>query len=216
MLVEEVMNKKPITISPTSTISDALLLLQKHRIRHLPVINEEKEVLGIVSDRDVRDASPSIFDTGSNHVFLENKIQSIMSTPVITVHPLDFVEDIARIFYDREFASVPVVSNNKLVGIVTEKDMLYTLIQLTGTHVQSSHVEMKVKHRPGVLPKITSIFGKRQVNIVSLLIYPYKKDSNYKILVIRFQAMNPTPILNDLRDAGFELMFPNHDMEPKI
>lgn len=216
MLVEEVMNKNPITITPTTTISEALLLLQKHRIRHLPVINQDKEVLGIVSDRDVRDASPSIFETESNHVFLENKIHSIMSTPVITVHPLDFVEDIARIFYDREFASVPVVSNNKLVGIVTEKDMLYTLIQLTGTHVQSSHVEMKVKHRPGVLPKVTAIFGKRQVNIVSMLIYPYKKDPNYKILVIRFQAMNPTSILSDLRDAGFELLFPNHTMEPGI
>lgn len=216
MLVEEVMNKSPITIMTTTTITEALLLLQKHKIRHLPVINSEKEVLGIVSDRDVRDANPSVFDTDSEHVFLENEISTIMTTPVVTVHPLDFVEDIARIFYDREFAAVPVVSNNKLVGIVTEKDMLYTLIQLTGTHVQSSHVEMKVKHRPEVLPAITAIFGKRQINIVSMLIYPYKKDPKYKILVIRFQAMNPKPLLNELRENGFELMFPNHNMEPGI
>lgn len=216
MLVEEVMNKNPITISPTTTIFKALHLLKKHKIRHLPVLDQDRQLIGIVSDRDVRDASPSIFETDSNHLFLENDIQSIMSSPVITVHPFDFIEDIARIFYDREFASVPVVSNNKLVGIVTEKDMLYTLIQLTGTHVQSSHVEMKVKQRPGVLPEVTAIFGKRQVNIVSILIYPYKQESNYKTLVIRFQAMNPIPVYKDLRDAGFELLFPNHNMEPKI
>lgn len=213
MLVEEIMNRNPMTVTATTKISEALILLQKHRIRHLPVIDESKQIIGIVSDRDVRDASPSIFDTNSNHTFLENEIASIMSSPVTTVHPLDFIEDIAKIFYDREFASVPVVSNNKLVGIVTEKDMLYTLIQLTGTHVQSSHVEIKVKHRPGVLPKVAAVFGKRQVNIVSMLIYPYKKEPNYKILVMRFQTMNPAPIYNDLRDAGFELMFPNHDSE---
>ena len=216
MLVEEVMKNEVISITPTTSIAQALFLLQKHRIRHLPVVDNENHVIGIVSDRDVRDASPSIFDKESDNIVLQNEIKSIMSFPVVTVHPLDFVEEIARIFYDQGFASVPVVSNNKLVGIVTEKDMLYTLIQLTGTHVQSSHIEIKVKHRPGVLPDVTAIFGNRQINIVSLLIYPFKQDPKYKILVIRFQTMNPSPIINDLREAGFELMWPNNIPEPKL
>lgn len=207
------MKRDLITLPPTASISEALHLLQKHRIRHLPIIDEENHVIGIVSDRDVRDASPSIFDKDSKLQELENEIQSIMSFPVVTVHPLDFVEEIARIFYDEEFASVPVVSNHKLVGIITEKDMLYTFIQLTGTHVQGSHIEIKVLDRPGVLPEVTSIFGKRKINIVSLLIYPYKKDPKYRILMIRFQTMNPSPIINDLRDAGFDLMWPNNLQE---
>ncbi|WP_284139853.1 MULTISPECIES: acetoin utilization AcuB family protein [unclassified Virgibacillus] len=210
MLVEEIMKTDVVTLPPNAPIKEALHLLQTHRIRHIPIVNTKKQVIGIVSDRDVRDASPSIFDTTSDNSALSNEIQTIMSKPVVTVHPLDLVEEIASIFYDEEFASLPVVQNNQLVGIVTEKDMLYTLIQLTGTHVQSSHIEVKVPHRPGILPEVTAIFGKRKTNIVSVLIYPYKDDPNFKILVFRIQTMNPLPVIQDLKKAGYELMWPNN------
>lgn len=216
MLVEDVMKKDVPTLPPTASIHDALKLLQKHHIRHIPITNKENHVIGIVSDRDIRDASPSVFDKNSKKSELQHDIQSIMSYPVVTVHPLDFVEEIARIFYDGEFASVPVVRNNKLVGIITEKDMLYTLIQLTGTHVQSSYIQIKVQDKPGILPSVTAFFAERRINIISLLIYPYKKDPIYKTLVIRFQTMNPSPIINDLRKAGFHLMWPNNLQEPQL
>lgn len=212
MLVEEIMKTEVIALPPTATIKQALSLLNKHKIRHIPIINEHHQVIGIVSDRDVRDASPSIFETDdSNPAELEHQIQTIMSHPVVTIHPLDFVEEIAKIFYDKEIACLPVVrEKNRLVGIVTEKDMLYTMIQLTGTHVQSSHIEIKVPDRPGILPEVTAIFGKRRTNIVSVLVYPYKGDADYKVLVIRIQTMNPLPVIQDLREAGYELLYPNN------
>lgn len=216
MLVENIMNTSVITLSPTAKIAEALQLIQEHSIRHIPIVDEENRVIGIVSDRNVRDTCPSIFDENPDQTGLKNEIQTIMSHPVVTIHPLDFVEEIARIFYDEEFSSLPVVSNNKLVGIVTEKDMFYTLIQLTGTHVQSSHIEVKVPHRPGILPEVAAVFGKRKTNITSLLIYPYKDDPNYKILVFRIQTMNPAPVIQDLRIAGYELMWPNNITEPKL
>src|SRR5690625_3336465 len=216
MLVEQIMKTDVVTLPPTATIAEALKLLQKHRIRHIPIVNEDNNVVGIVSDRDVRDASPSIFEKEATNSELKNELKTIMSHPVVTIHPLDFVEEIARIFYDEEFAALPVVRDNKLIGIVTEKDMLYTLIQLTGTHVQSSHIEIKVPHQPGILPEVTAIFGKRKTNIVSVLVYPYKADPDYKILVFRVQTMNPLPIIQDLRDAGYELMWPNNIPEPKV
>jgi acetoin utilization protein AcuB len=217
MLVEEIMKTDMVTLPPQASIKEALELLQKHRIRHIPIVDENYSIIGIVSDRDVRDASPSIFEKDADSAELDNEIRSIMSSPVTTIHPLDFVEEIARIFYEKEFAALPVVrNNNELVGIITEKDMLYTFIQLTGTHVQSSHIEVKVPHRPGILPEVTAIFGKRKINIVSVLIYPYKNDPDYKILVFRVQTMNPLPIIHDLRNAGYELMWPNNIPEPNL
>ncbi|WP_099158794.1 acetoin utilization AcuB family protein [Virgibacillus ndiopensis] len=215
MQVEKIMNTRVITLSPKATIAEALQLLHEHRIRHIPIINSDRSVIGIVSDRDVRDASPSIFSKDTDQNVLQNEIQSIMSTPVVTVHPLDFVEEIAGIFYEEEFACLPVVSNDKLIGVVTEKDMLHTLIQLTGTNVQSSHIEVKVPHKPGILPEVASIFGKRKTNITSVLVYPYHDDPNYKILVFRIQTMNPMPVIQDIRDEGYELMWPNNIMGPK-
>ncbi|WP_053218884.1 acetoin utilization AcuB family protein [Virgibacillus senegalensis] len=211
MLVEQIMKTEVITLAPESTISEALNILNEHPIRHIPIINKERQVIGIVSDRDVRDASPSIFQQVKTAEELNNQIQTIMSSPVVTVHPLDFVEEIAAIFYEQEFACVPVVRENKLVGIVTEKDMLYTLIQLTGTNVQSSQIEVKVPDRAGILPEVANIFGKRKVNISSVLIYPYKNDPNYKILVFRFQTMNPLPIKADLKAAGYQVLGPDSE-----
>lgn len=217
MLVEHIMKKEVVTLGPTAPISEALQLLQKHRIRHIPIVDNEHHVIGIVSDRDIRDASPSRFDKKSDSlVFLNHELQSIMSHPVITVHPLDFVEEIASIFYHEEIACLPVVRKNKLIGVVTEKDMLYTLIQLTGTNVQSSHIEVKVPDRPGILPEVAAIFGKRKTNIVSVLIYPYRKDPSYKIVVFRIQTMNPVPVIQDIQKAGYELMWPNSEQEQGI
>lgn len=168
MLVEEIMKKDVITLTKTASIAEALKLLHENRIRHIPIVDDNHYVIGIVSDRDVRDASPSILKKDADHSELENEIQSIMTQDVITVHPLDFVEEIARVFYDEEFACLPVVRENKLVGLITEKDMLQTFIQLTGTNVQSSQIEIKVPHRPGILPEVAAIFGARKTNITSV------------------------------------------------
>lgn len=216
MLVEEIMNTNVTSLPPSATIFSALQLLHEKKIRHIPIINNEENVIGIVSDRDVRDASPSIFDKNREHTELQNEIQTIMSQPVITVHPLDFVEEVAGIFYEEEFACLPVVSNNKLIGIITEKDMFHTLIKITGTNVQSSHIEVKVPHKPGILPEVASIFGARKTNITSVLVYPYKNDANYKILVFRIQTMNPLPVIKDLRGAGYELLWPNDNAGSKL
>ncbi len=209
MLVEEIMNKDVITMSPEDCIETALKLLNAHRIRHIPIVDQQNCVIGIVSDRDVRDASPSIFDDPEHSDQLNHPIQSIMTTPVTTVHPLDFVEEVAGIFYEQEIACVPVTRNDELIGIITEKDMLHTLIQLTGTNVQSSQIEIKVINKPGMLPQVTQVFGKRKVNISSVLIYPYKPDQNYKIIVVRIQTMNPLPTIDDLKAEGYEVLWPN-------
>ncbi|MFB4166758.1 acetoin utilization AcuB family protein [Virgibacillus sp. JSM 102003] len=216
MLVEEIMKKEVITLTKTATIAEALKLLHENRIRHIPIVDDNYYVIGIVSDRDVRDASPSILNQDADQSELENEIQSIMTQDVITVHPLDFVEEIARVFYDEEFACLPVVRENKLVGMITEKDMLHTFIQLTGTNLQSSQIEIKVPHKPGILPEVAAIFGARKTNITSVLIYPYNDDPNFKILVFRIQTMNPMPVVQDLREAGYDLMWPNNIVGPKV
>lgn len=209
MLVEEIMSTEVITLYSSSKIKDALQLLSEHSIRHIPIVDEKDQVIGIVSDRDIRDASPSILEKEPDHSILDNSVSTIMSSPVITVHPLDFIEDIASIFYEHEIACVPVTQENKLVGIVTEKDLLYTLIQLTGIHEQSSQIEIKVPNRVGILPEVTKIISDRKTNISSVFVYPSKEDLREKIIVLRIQTMNPMPLINDLKEKGYHVLWPN-------
>ncbi|MBA2871772.1 acetoin utilization protein AcuB [Anoxybacillus calidus] len=208
MIVEQIMKANVVTLTPTHTIADAIEMIKQHKIRHIPIINENSKVIGIVTDRDIRDASPSIFHADEHLEDLQKPVSTIMKTNVITGHPLDFVEEVAALFYEHRISCLPIVKDDKLVGIVTETDLLYTLVQLTGAHQPGSQLEVKVPNLTGMLCEVTSFFRKRNVNISSVLVYP-DKDEQYQILVFRIQTMNPMAIIEDLRSEGYTVLWPN-------
>lgn len=131
-----------------------------------------------------------------------------MKTDIIVGHPLDFVEEVAALFYEHRIGCLPIVNGGKLVGIITETDLLHTLIQLTGAHQPGSQIEIKVPNEAGMLSKAASIISNRHVNIASVLLYP-DSDPNYKILVFRVQTMNPINLIHDLKKAGYTVLWPN-------
>jgi len=208
MIVEQVMKTPVVTLRATNTIAEALQLLRHHRIRHLPVIDGEGRLVGLVTDRDLRDASPSIFHLHKHLDDLQKPVSTMMKTDVIVGHPLDFVEEVAALFYEHRIGCLPIVNNGKLVGIITQTDLLRTFIELTGVHQPGSQIEVKVPNEAGVLGKAASIISSRHVNIASVLLYP-DSDPNYKILVFRVQTMNPIHLIHDLKKAGYAVLWPN-------
>jgi acetoin utilization protein AcuB len=208
MIVEQIMKTNVIALKATNTIADAMSIVKQEKIRHIPIIDDEQHVIGIVTDRDLRDASPSIFHADEHLEDLQKPLSTIMKTNVITGHPLDFVEEIAALFYEHRISCLPIVKEQKLVGIVTETDLLYTLVQLTGAHQPGSQIEVKVPNRAGMLSEVASVFQKRNVNISSILVYP-DQDERYKILVFRIQTMNPMAIISALRKEGYHVLWPN-------
>jgi acetoin utilization protein AcuB len=208
MIVEQIMKTNVMTLRPNNTIADAIELLKRYHIRHIPIIDDDNHVIGIVTDRDIRDASPSIFHACEHLEDFQRPVSTIMKTNVITGHPLDFVEEIAALFYEHRISCLPIIKDGKLAGIVTETDLLHTLVQLTGAHQPGSQIEVKVPNISGMLSEVAAIFGKRNLNISSVLVYP-DKDERYKILVFRIQTMNPTGIIADLKNAGYTVLWPN-------
>jgi acetoin utilization protein AcuB len=208
MIVEQIMKTNVATLRPNNTIADAIELLKRYHIRHIPIIDDDNHVIGIVTDRDIRDASPSIFHACEHLEDFQRPVSTIMKTNVITGHPLDFVEEIAALFYEHRISCLPIIKDGKLAGIVTETDLLHTLVQLTGAHQPGSQIEVKVPNISGMLSEVAAIFGKRNLNISSVLVYP-DKDERYKILVFRIQTMNPTGIIADLKNAGYTVLWPN-------
>ncbi|KAF0994113.1 acetoin utilization AcuB family protein [Geobacillus sp. TFV-3] len=208
MLVEQVMKSPVVTLRPTNTIAEALQLLRQHRIRHLPVVDEEGRLVGLVTNQDLREASPSIFRLHEQWEDLEKPVGDVMKTDVIVGHPLDFVEEVAALFYEHRIGCLPIVNHGKLVGIITQTDLLRTFIELTGVHQPGSQIEIKVPNEAGMLSKAAAIISERHVNIASVLLYP-DPDPNYKILVFRVQTMNPLPLIRDLQNAGYRVLWPN-------
>jgi acetoin utilization protein AcuB len=204
------MKTNVITLTQNHSINDAYKLMLHYKIRHLPIVDENKHLLGIVSDRDIRDALPSILiDSNKQRNVLVKPIKTIMKTNIITGHPLDFVEEIGTVFYEHPISCLPIVKEHTLVGIITKTDLLHTLVELTGAHQPSSQIEIKAPNRAGVLSEMTSVFLKRKTNILSILVYPYKHDEKYKMIVIRVQTINPTSLIEDLTHAGYQVLWPH-------
>lgn len=209
MIVEEIMKTNVATLKPSNTIEDAIRLMESKRIRHIPITDDGKKVIGLVTDRDIKEAAPSIFRREEHSEDLQKPLDAIMKKNVITGHPLDFVEETAALFYEQKISCLPVVQDSRLVGIVTETDLLYTLVELTGAHQPGSQIEIKVPNRTGTLYEIANVIRNRKANIQSILVYPDKKDDGYKILVIRVQTMNPVGLIHDLKAEGHHVLWPN-------
>lgn len=208
MIVEEIMKKDVTTLSPEESIRSAISIMNDKRIRHIPIVNDDKQIIGIISDRDIRDAKPSILGLESLENMLDMPVKEIMKTDVITGHPLDFVEEVSAIFYEHRISCLPIEKEGKLVGIITETDLLHTFVQLTGANQPGSQMEVKVPNKAGILADVVTIIKNHRVNISSVLVYP-DKDPQYKVLVFRIQTMNPMGIITSLKTEGYTVLWPN-------
>lgn len=212
MLVQDIMNTDVITLQPENTIHDAVQLMKKERIRHIPIV-KDGQLAGLVTDRDVKEASPSSLSERLEPSLYETPLQKIMKTDLLIGHPRDFAEEAALLFYTYEIGCLPIVSNYQLVGILTKTDLLHNYIELTGANQPSSHIQIQVPNRPGILYEVSKIFHQHNTNVLSVLVYPFEDDEDCKILAVRIKRMNPLPIINDLRAEGFQVLWPS---EPEM
>lgn len=201
------MQKNTVTIHSEETIGTALKLMLEKDVRYLPVVDDSCNLLGLVTDREVKDASPSIFHQNEHPEDFEKPVSTIMKNAVFTAHPLDIAEELSTIFYEHNISCIPVLEDNKLVGLVTEREMLHAFIQLTGTHQPGSHLEVAVPNEAGQLAKVASALKDFHLNISSVLVYP-SHDEKEKIVVFRVGTMNPLPVIEHLIDHGYEVKWP--------
>ncbi|MEC2177279.1 acetoin utilization AcuB family protein [Bacillus subtilis] len=212
MIVEQIMKRDVITLTKTDTLETAICKLKEFHIRHLPVVDEERQVIGMITDRDMKQASPSIFEENKRSLFLTRSVDSIMKKDVVCAHPLDFVEEISAVFYEHGIGCLPVVHHQKLIGILTKTDLLRTFVKLTGADQPGSQIEIKVNDITKSLAEISSLCQDLQVKILSVLVYPHD-DPGVKVLVFRVKTMNPLPFLQALQRNGHHVVWPSEQRD---
>lgn len=207
MLVEEIMKREVVTISRDESVHAALGKTKEHRIRHLPVVDQGR-LVGIVSDRDLRDVSPSyLIQPGDIDVLKSTKVEQIMKYPVLTAHPLDGVDEAARMLYEYRIGCLPVVKGDKLVGIITETDMLRVMVEWIGTLEPGTMLEIEVPDRPGALAEVTAAVKKHGVNMCSLLMRCGHRP-NTRLVSAKLQTMQVAHIIEDIEALGFRVLHP--------
>mgnify|MGYP001592225867 CR=1 FL=1 len=164
MLVRERMSQEPVTITTDVSVTDALRLMRERKIRRLPVLDSHGKLVGIVSDQDLLYASPSPVSSLSvwemNYLLAKLKVEEVMTRKVITVTEDTPLEEAARIMADNKIGGLPVMRDDRLVGIITETDLFKTFLEMLGARQPGVRVTALIPSAKGTLAKITNaIFG---------------------------------------------------------
>jgi CBS domain-containing protein len=112
-------------------VAEALTLCRERRIRHIPIL-DEGQLVGIVSDRDLRDASPALGDAERASALQEIRVGDVMTREVSTADPQDSIGNVTQEMYELKIGSLPVVAEEELLGIVTSSDVMRALVTLAG------------------------------------------------------------------------------------
>lgn len=135
MLVRDIMQTHPVTAPAETRLFHLLRVLQQRGFRHVPIVDGSR-LVGIVSDRDVKQAmaSAALSVDGRERDRLLDGLTAgqIMTRRVVTIGPMFGVEDAARLMATRKFSALPVTEGDRLVGIVTETDVLHLFVRAMG------------------------------------------------------------------------------------
>jgi acetoin utilization protein AcuB len=194
------MTRDVITLGPEASAAEAWALCREHNIRHVPIV-QEGQLVGLVSDRDLRDVRGGDRESDTPRWV---RLGDMMTRNVVTIHPLDTIEHAAREIYERKISCLPVVADDELVGIITSEDLMHTLIELVGAHGLGTWIEVEVPNEPGTLADVTDVIRDRKVNIASIFLGPASRETN-RLIVLRLETTNPAGTVRGLEEAGYRV-----------
>jgi len=209
MLVRDIMRSPAVSIPPDTTLQDAYRTMQEKGFRHLLVVDGGR-LAGVITDRDLRLATsalaPAPFAPGS-------LVSDAMTRRPLTTDPSDPVEDAARTMRERKIGCLPVLEDDRVVGIVTGLDLLDALMRMTGVHKPSGRIEVRLVDHPGELTRLTAFLSDRNLNVHSILTSP--EDSEHARAVLRVGSIETRLLAKDMRQAGFDVVWPPDKTWPR-
>ena len=184
MLVGERMSHPIISIAPDMPVHDALDMFKRERIRRAPVVKEGK-LIGIVSDKDLLNASPSPATSLSiwemNYLLSKITVSEVMTKKVLTVAEDTPIEEAARIMADNKIGGLPVLKEAKLVGIITETDIFKLFLELMGAREYGVRVTALIPEKHGELAELTKAISEAGANIVAFGQFAGEDPSNREV-----------------------------------
>ncbi len=213
MFVSRSMTQKVITTGPEADVFDAYEKMTQNRIRHLPVIDADGRLIGIVTDRDIRSALPysMIKDpirTADAEKVKNLKVMDIMTTDPKTIGPHHTIQDALVLIQDLRVGALPVVDKEgKLKGILSVRDLLRAFINVLGIGQPGTLLCILVEEKVGQMKKIVDAITEEGISFGSVLVARYfEKDKRAVFPYLLTQ--NVARIKRKLKDMGYTLVDP--------
>ncbi len=210
MLIENWMTKDVVTTTPETSMMKASKVMKEKGISRLPVVDEKGVLVGIVSDRDVKDASPSKATTLDMHelyyLLSEIKIRDIMTKKVVTIKTGETVDTAAAIMLEHKIGGMPVVdAGSKVVGIVTDSDIFKVLVRITGVLEGGVQIGLRLSNEPGGLVPVLDYLKDHGARLMSLLTSCEPPEVGLRDVYLRIRDMDKSA-MNALK-AGMQKTF---------
>ena len=208
MLVRERMTRNPIFIRPDTTVTDAQALMKREKIHHLPVVDKDEKLVGIVTEKDLLYASPSVATTLSVYemtsLLARLRVDRVMSRDVVTVTEDVPLEEAARVMADRRIGGLPIMRGKALVGMITESDLFRIFIELFGARQKGVRISMVIPNERGELAKVSTAITKAGGNIIALGTF-LADDTTQGRLTIKVERLTKDQILEALRPLAVRI-----------
>ena len=196
MLVGQIMSQKIVTISPDKRVGQALKLMQKHQIRHVPVMEHDRMV-GWITSRDLREVLLA-------SMLEEIKVGDVMVQAPLSVTPDTEVEEAARLIHEHKIGGMPVMEGEKLVGVITMLDLISAFIAMLGLLKSSSRLDLLLPNRSEALDAATRLIKEAGGKVINVALGPTKGDQ--RPYYFRLEKVNLEPIVNTLKQQGYVVL----------
>ena len=199
MLVDEFMTPDPITLDERVSITKAVEIMKRHKIRRIPVLRAGN-LIGIVTDRDLRSAGPSqviSFDEQERALMPELyellskiKVKDIMSRSLITIGPEKTIVKAAHLMLKHRISGMPVVDGEGgLIGIITEKDIFKALVDFSGGHLGKTLLAFNLEDKPGTIKQVADVIRKHGGRLASILTAYREESDDFRRVYIRIRSL---------------------------
>jgi acetoin utilization protein AcuB len=209
MIVAKRMMRNPVSVDENDSMKKAMDLLKERDIRHLPVLKDGEKLVGIVTERDIKQASPSpatALEIREIYYLLDKvKVKQIMTRRPYTISSTAPIEEAALIMREKKIGCLPVVDAGRLVGILTETDLLDAFIESMGVSGPGYRMELVLPNRPGMLFEVLKLMKDFDANVVSVATAPHD-DTDRKILILRIETKNYKLLKAAIKKSGFEML----------
>jgi acetoin utilization protein AcuB len=207
MLIQDWMAKDVMTVDENTSLMRATRIMKENNIRRLPVVSHGK-LIGIITDRDVKDASPSKTTSLDIHelyyLLSEMKVKDIMTITPLTLHGKETLEKAAMIMLNSRISGLPVVDDDgHLIGLLSETDVLRGFIHMTGMQDNAIQYVFDLPDEPGSVTTVTAVLKEHHTRIISILTSFEDAPEKMKRVAIRISPIDESKeqalakILND-------------------
>jgi acetoin utilization protein AcuB len=208
MLVKERMSRNPITVRPDTPVTEAQALMKREKIHHLPVLDRDGRLAGIVAEKDLLYASPSPATTLSVYemtsLLAKLAVEKVMSPKPFTVEEDVPLEEAARIMADNHIGGLPVVRGTTLVGMITESDLFRVFIELFGARQKGVRLTVVVPNERGGLAKVSAAIAKAGGNIIALGTF-LADDPTQGRLTVKIDGIAKEQVMEALRPLAVRI-----------